>query len=179
MSKSALALAAAVLAATTLSNAANAGGIRLGFGFPLGSFVAKPFQDSSRDVSRSYQKKQAKPAYAARRQPKASAPKVRVANTPEPRKISKPAHAKVETKVATAATPVATETTPEVKKVTIEKPVETAALPPKTTVKADEKPAETVKVSEVENTKKSDDDNAQVCRKFSPVVGGLVEIPCE
>ena len=56
MSKSALALAAAVLAATTLSNAANAGGIRLGFGFPLGSFVAKPFQDSSRDVSRSYQK---------------------------------------------------------------------------------------------------------------------------
>ena len=74
MSKSALALAAAVLAATTLSNAANAGGIRLGFGFPLGSFVAKLFQDSSRDVSRSYQKKQDKPAYAARRQPKASAP---------------------------------------------------------------------------------------------------------
>ena len=39
MTKIAFALAAAVLAGTTMTNAANAG-VRLGFGFPLGSFIA-------------------------------------------------------------------------------------------------------------------------------------------
>ena len=47
MTKTALTLAAALLAGTTLSNAASAGGIRLGFGMPLGSFVAHSFQNQS------------------------------------------------------------------------------------------------------------------------------------
>jgi hypothetical protein len=42
MSAKALALAAALLATTAISTSANAGGVRLGFGFPLGNFTAHP-----------------------------------------------------------------------------------------------------------------------------------------
>ena len=42
MSAKAFALAAALLTTTALSTAANAGGIRVGFGFPLGNFTALP-----------------------------------------------------------------------------------------------------------------------------------------
>ena len=47
MTKTTLALAAALLAGTTLTSAANAGGVRVGFGFPLGSFVAHSNQSYS------------------------------------------------------------------------------------------------------------------------------------
>ena len=42
MTTKALALAAALLTATSLTTAANAGGVRVGFGFPLGNFTAHP-----------------------------------------------------------------------------------------------------------------------------------------
>ena len=47
MTKTTLALAAALLAGTTLTSAANAGGVRVGFGFPLGSFIAHSNQSYS------------------------------------------------------------------------------------------------------------------------------------
>ncbi len=73
MTKFAIALAAAaLLAAPSFSSNAEAGGIRLGFGFPLGSFVARPHQ--SYNAGPSYQQQCAKKAArearlaAARRQ---------------------------------------------------------------------------------------------------------------
>lgn len=98
MSKTALALAAALLATSTLSSAANAGGLRvgLGFGFPLGNFVAHERQS---DTGRSYSKPDYhKPAAVARshdndppvRHAKRAAPKVETADAPA-RKVKRAA----------------------------------------------------------------------------------------
>ena len=66
MTKTTLALAAALLAGTTLTSAANAGGVRVGFGFPLGSFVAHSNQSYS-EPSYGRGRHCDKPRYAARR----------------------------------------------------------------------------------------------------------------
>ncbi|MEQ1653470.1 MAG: hypothetical protein ABL897_13350, partial [Hyphomicrobium sp.] len=66
MTKTALTLAAALLTCTTLSSAAEAGGIRVGFGFPLGSFVARPHQSYSAAPSYSAKKHCDKPQRVAR-----------------------------------------------------------------------------------------------------------------
>ena len=95
MTKTTLAIAAALLAGTTLTSAANAGGVRLGFGFPLGSFVAH--QNQSYTPSSGYEKHCAKPARVARhheeaapvRHVKRAAPKQEVAEAPAPRKIKR------------------------------------------------------------------------------------------
>lgn len=91
MSKKTLALAATIIATATLSNAANAGGLRvgLGFGFPLGNFVAREHQS---DTGRSYKQHNSysKPRAVARshdddapvRKAKRAAPKVEVADAP-------------------------------------------------------------------------------------------------
>ncbi len=84
MTKIALTLAAALLAGTTLSNAANAGGIRLGFGMPLGSFVAHSLQNQS-SGSGYGQKHCAKPA--PRRHVAEQAPARRVNHTPPKRVV--------------------------------------------------------------------------------------------
>ena len=106
MTKTTLALAAALLAGTTLTSAANAGGVRVGFGFPLGSFVAQPNQSYS-EPSYGRDRHCDKPRYAARRRYLADAaparkikraPKVEVAA-----KTSKPEvqTAKLEDKLVT------------------------------------------------------------------------------
>lgn len=119
MSKKTLALAATIIATATLSNAANAGGLRvgLGFGFPLGNFVAREHQSDTgrsykqhnsyskpRAVARSHnddapvrKAKKAAPkpapkvevAEAPARKVKRVAPKVEVAEAPRSRKIVK------------------------------------------------------------------------------------------
>ena len=98
MTKTTLALAAALLAGTTLTSAANAGGVRVGFGFPLGSFVAHSNQSYS-EPSYGRGRHCDKPRYAARRRYLADAaparkikraPKVDVAaktSKPEVRKV--------------------------------------------------------------------------------------------
>ena len=102
MTKTALTLAAALLASTTLSNVAEAGGIRVGFGFPLGGFVAHSNQNYSSRPSSGYgqTKHCAKPAprrqvaeEAPVRHVKHSAPKkVEIAEeAPAPRKIKRAA----------------------------------------------------------------------------------------
>ncbi len=108
MTTKALTLAALMLATTTLASTAEAGGVRLSFGGPLGSFVAHPNQSSgpggtarkehcAKPEARHY----AKPSYLGRKHQeeeapvrlakKRAAPKVEVAEeTPAPRKIRKP-----------------------------------------------------------------------------------------
>jgi hypothetical protein len=88
MTKSTLTLAAALLAGTTLSSAANAGGIRVGFGFPLGSFIAHSAQ--SYNAEPSYGRHCDKPSHVARHEEYRPAHKVDVADDePAPRKIKK------------------------------------------------------------------------------------------
>ena len=76
MTKTTLALAAALLAGTTLTSVANAGGVRVGFGFPLGSFIAHSNQSYSGESYGSGRNCH-KPRYAARRQYEAAAAPVR------------------------------------------------------------------------------------------------------
>lgn len=116
MTKKTLVLAATLIATATLSNAANAGGLRvgLGFGFPLGNFVAREHQSDTghsykshnsyskpRAVARSHHDDEAPVRKAKRVAPKVEvveaaprkvkrvAPKVEVAEAPRPRKIVK------------------------------------------------------------------------------------------
>ncbi len=105
MTTKALTLAALMLATTTLASTAEAGGVRLQFGGPLGSFTAHPNQSSgpggtarkehcAKPEARHY----AKPSYLGRkhqeeaapvRHVKRATPKVEVAETPAPRKVNK------------------------------------------------------------------------------------------
>lgn len=138
MSKKTLALAAALLATSMLSNAANAGGLRvgLGFGFPLGNFTAREHQSDTRSAyakpgcaksraaaSRSY-------APAPVKHVKRAAPKVEVAEAPV-RKIKRAP--KVEVAEAPAPRPrkIAKVARPEIEK-TVE--IKTAKLDDKTTI---------------------------------------------
>jgi hypothetical protein len=86
MTKTTLTLAAALLAGTTLSTAANAGGIRVGFGFPLGSFVAHEHQNYTPAPTSNYraEKHCDKPVRAARHEEREEAP-VRRAHRPAPK----------------------------------------------------------------------------------------------
>ena len=106
MTTKTLTLAALKLASTTLVSAAEAGGVRLSFGGPLGSFTAHPNQSSGpggtarkEHCAKPAPKHYAKPSYVGRkhqedeapvRHVKRAAPKVEVAETPAPRKIRKP-----------------------------------------------------------------------------------------
>ena len=183
MTRTALTIAVALIAGTTLSNAANAGGVRLGFGFPLGSFVAKPFQGSSLGGGYGHKKSYKKPTYAARKAPRPA--QVDVAETRQVK--AKPAPVKtanVETKtIATDAPTVYVPTTPVKAEET--KTQETAALTPETAeqeteVKVDNSRNEKVEKVEAEQpTTEENSSTKRVCRKFSAVVGGLVEAPCE
>ena len=105
MNTKALTLAALMLASTTLVSTAEAGGVRLQFGGPLGSFTAHPNQSSgpggtarNQHCAKPAPKHYAKPSYVGRqhqddeapvRHVKRTAPKIEVAETPAPRKVKK------------------------------------------------------------------------------------------
>jgi hypothetical protein len=122
MTKTTLAIAAAVIAGTTLSSAANAG-FRVGFGFPLGSFVAHEHQSYDRDCDRPRRAYRAEPArrpvYVA--QPKTySAPAVAQAKPVAPAVAQAPATdttktAKLDSKL-TSSTETASANVTEIKK---------------------------------------------------------------
>ena len=106
MTTKALTLAALMLASTTLASTAEAGGVRLSFGGPLGSFTAHPNQSSGpggtarhQHCAKASEHHYAKPSYLGRkhqeedapvRHVKRAAPRIEVAETPAPRKIRKP-----------------------------------------------------------------------------------------
>ncbi|MEQ1719366.1 MAG: hypothetical protein ABL907_25815 [Hyphomicrobium sp.] len=108
MTTKALTLAALMLATSTFSNAAEAGGVRLQFGGPLGSFVAHPTMSSGPGGTMKNQhcakesrpsQSYSRPSYLGRRphdDPPArkvavhhKAPKAEVAEAPAPRRIKK------------------------------------------------------------------------------------------
>jgi hypothetical protein len=186
MTKIAFALAATVLAGTTMTNAANAG-VRLGFGFPLGSFVAHSNEnyggndyrryDRPRTVRRDYQDDA-----PARKVAKIKrAPKVEVAAAP----VKAPAApvvqtAKLEDKLSSdptttteiAKTPASTsasETTKPVSETTTGsiKQASTTTDKTDTAVKADTK------------TAAATTETKHVCRRYSAAIAGLVDVPCE
>jgi hypothetical protein len=198
MTKIAIALAAAALiSAPSFSSSAEAGGIRVGFGFPLGSFVARPHQ--SYDVSPSY-RAQKYCAKKAARQNLAQARKARnvdVAEKAPSKQYKAPAAVKtasVETSTvktdaaptvyvpeANAATTVKTvDVTPAA---TTTAPAQTAALAPvetKETVKVEEPKTETVEtVTKEKSSVKLSTNAKRVCRRFSAAIAGLIDVPCE
>jgi hypothetical protein len=112
MTKTALTLAAVLLAGTTLSTAANAGGIRLGFGMPLGSFVAHSNQSYNSKPSYGYgEKKCAKKAAPARHYVKHEEPAPRkVVKHTAPKKIEVAEEAPVRRIKKVVKAPVAIQT---------------------------------------------------------------------
>jgi hypothetical protein len=207
MTKTTLALAAALLAGTTLTSAANAGGVRVGFGFPLGSFIAHSNQSYS-DGGYGGGRHCDKPRYAARRRYLADvaparkikrAPKVDVAA-----KTSKPEvrTAKLEDKLVTND-----ETTTEIAKTPasdITGTKSTATTNTTTTAVLDRESGNSgttttpstakveapkvEKVATVEKTETSEKPEVKtvpvsavkrVCRRFSAAIAGLVDVPCQ
>lgn len=206
MTKTTLAaLAAAILAGTAFTSAAEAGGVRLGYGFPLGSFVAR---EHSPDATRSYGHRKVKHHRSAR----VSAPVRKVLknkkkiNVAEPHKVkAKPQvaektvviknkvktvkTAKVEDKTIVSdapvinvpGTPVAAQ--PQTTAPAAEKPVETAAVHPEPVVeviKAEEPKTEQVTESASDADEVAVTERAkQACRRFSALIGKLIDVPCK
>ncbi|HVZ04173.1 hypothetical protein [Hyphomicrobium sp.] len=187
MTKIAFALATALLAGSTLTSAANAGGIRLGFGFPLGSFVAHPTQSYAGD-GYGYRKHCARER-AARRVYRAEAAPVRrhkrshvniAAKKPatppvvqmaklEDKLMSNPATtteiAKTSNITTASTTPAATNSPPAAK--TEAPTTDKVATADKTSTdgkSATDKPATEAK---------------QICRRYSAAIAGLIDVPCE
>jgi hypothetical protein len=207
MTKTTLALAAALLAGTTLSTAANAGGVRLGFGFPLGSFVAHEHQNYS--AAPSYERHCDKPVHTARHEYREDAPvrkvsrpapkvevadeepaplKVKAVKDPAPIQVAKLDDTTVKTDAAPSIyvpeTPVSdikgTQSTPT--------PFHTASITPevvKDAAKVDEPKVEkTEKVEKVEKDEPkakvvSSTEVKRLCRRFSAAIAGLIDVPCE
>lgn len=187
MTKIAFALAAAVLAGTTMTNAANAG-VRLGFGFPLGSFIAHSNEnysandyrrnDRPRAVRRDYQDDaQARKVAKIKR-----APKVDVADAPVVKAPAAPAvqTAKLEDKLSSdPATTTEIEKTPasastsETTKPANEMTTGSIKQASTTTDKTD-----TAVKADTETTAAATD-TKHVCRRYSAAIAGLVDVPCE
>jgi len=207
MTKTTLALAAALLAGTTLTSAANAGGVRVGFGFPLGSFIAHSNQSYSGEGYGSGRNCH-KPRYAARRQYEAAAAPVRkIKRAPKAAvayKVSKPEvqTAKLEDKLITndettteiAKTPVAdvsgtqsTASTSTTTTAVLDKETDKAATTTTPAMAKVEAP-KVEKVATVEKTETSGKAEQKtisvpaakrVCRRFSAAIAGLVDVPCQ
>ncbi|SFV33787.1 hypothetical protein [Hyphomicrobium facile] len=180
MTKIAFALAAAVLAGATMTNAANAG-VRLGFGFPLGSFVAHSNEnyggndyrrsERPRTVRRDYQDDaQARKVAKIKR-----APKVEVADAPVVKAPAAPAvqTAKLEDKLSSDPA-----TTTEIEKT----PASTSA---NETTTGSIKQASTT-TDKTDTSVKADTgttaaatETKHVCRRYSAAIAGLVDVPCE
>lgn len=167
--KKLIALASAVLATTVLASAAEAGGgVRLGFGFPLGSFTATPSHGGGGSGGYSKAAKRKAPVAHAARKPDRPAPRI--------------AKAKVETTEAPKA--VAADKT--------ENPTEDAApttgssaliqgsIPaeaPAADVKAEGEPT-TTEPAATASTEQAPDEQGN-CKKFVPAIGTTVSVGCE
>lgn len=231
MNRTALAVAAAVIAGSTMTSAAEAG-IRLGFGMPLGSFVASPFSSGAQRspftgpsaYKRMCAERQARAAkVAAARQQAAIAARRQAAERAaiaeaQARKAKAAAVARAEAKAAAQAeaklaaqngakdvetaantksapdsnpaptifVPDAPTTTAASTASTLTEIAEVGTINDAVTIKADKKtPAKvvTAPVKVATNVTKAKEtpvvEAKSVCRRFSPVVGGLVDVPCE
>lgn len=185
MTKFTFALAAALLAGTTMTNAANAGGVRLGFGFPLGAFIAHQALSSG-----GYDRHYDRPRYSERRIQAAEAARLRKAKAKSEvaaaAKTAEVKTAKLEDKLSTnesTTTEIAktsTETT-----ATTDTAAETTASTETTstseTSEATETKSEkvaTVAKPEAEKTATASN-GKQTCRRYSAAIAGLIDVPCE
>lgn len=202
MTKTTLTLAAALLAGTTLTSAASAGGIRVGFGFPLGSFIAHSNQSYSgggyghRNCNHRH--------YAAR--PRHHRPTKVVKAKSKPQAVaSKPVKqvvktAKLEDKLVTddtttteiAKTPATTNTETKPAETTntttssIEKKTDDSSSSVATTANTETPKVEKTASVETSSTDKTETKAVSVpakikhvCRRFSAAVAGLVDVPCQ
>ncbi|MBA2127306.1 hypothetical protein DLM45_13885 [Hyphomicrobium methylovorum] len=171
MTKIAIALAA-LLAGTTLTSATNAGSIRVGFGFPLGSFVAHPHQNYDRGYDRDYDRRPAPRRIAQPKKPIAKP--VVTAAKPQPKALVKTA--KLEDKLSSdpATTTEIAKTTPAPNKTETAAPVTTAS-----TTTTDSKPVKTAATPSTETKTASTAETKQICRRYSAATAGLVDVPCK
>jgi len=165
-----IAIASALAATAALASAAEAGGgVRLGFGGPLGTFVATPAHGPSYGggAHRKAMKRKAPVVHAARK-PEKIAP--RVAKTdPAPAPAKAAASKKAETTTGETA-PVTGSSALIQGSIPAEAPsVESAeSLPPE--VKA-ETPSEPAVTASTEDT--------EACKRFIPAVGMTVSVGCD
>lgn len=179
MTKTTLAFAA-LIAGTTLASTANADGVRVGFGFPLGSFVAHSNEAFSgrdvRQVDRSRYVRREYDADAARKIAKVKqASRHEVAEAPANKPVNVQT-AKLEDKLASdpatttviAKTPIATGDTTA------------PANEPKKTVNADNNAAsDTPVATKTDPASAAVAEVKHVCRRYSPAIAALVDVPCE
>jgi hypothetical protein len=162
-----IALASALVATTALASAAEAGGgIRLGFGVPLGSFVATPAHGGG-----AYRTPKAgtRPAmHAARKQKR---PPQRVAKA-EPRRDVTKDEAADKTGVTATAAPLTGSSALIQGSVPVAEPAPETAAP---TVEA-KAPARTTAAT---RTGDGAPDEKKSCKKFIPAVGMTVSVSCE
>ncbi len=191
MTKITLTLAAALLAGTTLTSAANAGGLRVGFGFPLGSFIAHSAQNSMDDgYSRRHERRRR--VYEAERAPVRKAKPVSKVATAKP--VAKPAPkqvittAKLEDKLS--SDPATTTEIAKTSDVTTASTTPASTSPASTPAPAvtNTTTAETTKVEKVATVDKTTTEAKsntsetapakQICRRYSAAIAGLVDVPC-
>jgi hypothetical protein len=164
MHKSLIAIATALLAATTLfASAAEAGmKVRLGFGFPLGSFTAHgnsggSYSKHSRKKRHHYVRRQVKDKVKVTK--KSTATKSVAKAEPEPKIVT------VDEVAETENSSISTAAIAPVEKTATEDGAEAA---PEPVAGPETKPAEVPK-----SAKKLD------CKKFFPSVGMTLSVPCE
>lgn len=208
------ALAAALIAGAALTNTANsaaqAGGFRVGFGMPLGAFVAHSLlSEAQRQNQRGY--RHSRPAYDkpvhAKKAPKQSVAQSRPAKPriekvakadKKPARVVAAATNRVHKPVTTAALQSKTVDTPPAAAATVatvatETPVTAPATTELVELKAiDATPITTVTAVEAAPTAVTTTDDASaektvnisttvkaVCRRYSPAIAAIVEVPCE
>lgn len=192
MTKTTLALAAALLAGTTLTGTANAGGIRLGFGFPLGSFVAHPTQSYAGDgygYRRHCDRERAtRRVYRAEATPVRKIKRVRKVDVAETKPVTAPVvkTAKLEDKLqSNPATTTEIAKTTDITTSSTTPTGTTTNTPAASTAKTDAPKTDTVATADKTSTDAKSDavkpatETKQVCRRYSAAIAGLVDVPCD
>lgn len=186
MSKITFALAAALVAGTTMTSVANADAVRLGFGFPLGSFVAHSNENGSgRDYQGVARRRSVPENTASRKIAKVKRPRAEVAKTTiEPRVTRAVQTAKLESKLPADSVTTATtiEKTPVAKgDATLANTAAGSITATATSGTASaEKTASTDKsVASKVDTAPAPTATQHICRRYSPAIAALIDVPCE
>ncbi len=179
MTKMTFALAAALIAGTTMTSAANADGVRLGFGFPLGSFVAH----SNENYGGNDYRRAERPRYV-RRDDQDDAPVRKVTRIKQPLQ-AEVAEASVKAPITTSAAPTA-----KLEDRLPSDPATTTVIEKTSAAKTDEAPSNTITTASTETkatvnaekitpADKPAAATAHVCHRYSPAIAALIEVPCE
>lgn len=164
-----IALASALTASMLLASAAEAGGgVRVGFGFPLGSFTATPAHGGGGGAGYQKQAKKRPPVQQAAR-PEKSTPRVAKAE-PVKAEASKSEPAKNDT----ASDDSAPRITGSSALIQGSIPVEEEAVTPAADVKAEAPATDSTVTASTEQAP----DASGSCKKFIPAIGMTVSVGC-